>query len=67
MDTVKNLIEKQGVEVTDVNSDGASVLTRMFGLIQLGDFVSYYLAVLNEVDPTPVEVIEALKKILAGK
>ncbi len=39
----------------------------MFSLIQLGDFASYYLAVLNEVDPTPVEVIESLKKALAAK
>jgi len=67
MDIVKALIEKQDIEVIDVKSMGATPLTRMFSLIQLGDFVSYYLAVLNEVDPTPVEVIEALKKKLAEK
>jgi glucose/mannose-6-phosphate isomerase len=67
MDTVRKLIEKQGVEVINVSSSGATPLVRMFSLIQLGDFVSYYLAVLNEVDPTPVEVIEALKKTLVKK
>ena len=67
MNIVKSLIEKQGVEVVDVESSGASSLIRMFSLIQLGDFISYYLAVLNEVDPTPVEVIEALKMMLAAK
>ena len=36
----------------------------IFSLIQVGDFTSYYLAVLNEVEPTPVEVIERLKKQL---
>jgi glucose/mannose-6-phosphate isomerase len=65
MDIVKELIEKQGVEVIDVYSLGESALVRMFSLIQLGDFVSYYLAVLNEVNPTPVEPIETLKKTLA--
>jgi glucose/mannose-6-phosphate isomerase len=36
----------------------------MFYYIQLGDFVSYYLAILNQVDPSPVTIIEALKKHL---
>ncbi|HFE52881.1 MAG TPA: bifunctional phosphoglucose/phosphomannose isomerase, partial [Bacteroidetes bacterium] len=41
---------------------GTSVLARMFSLIVLGDFVSYYLAILNRVDPTPIENIDLLKK-----
>lgn len=67
MDIVKGLIEERGIQVVDVESRGDSSLTRMFSLIQLGDFVSYYLAVLNEVDPTPVKVIETLKGMLSGK
>ena len=35
--------------------------------IFIGDLVSIELAKLNEVDPTPVEVIENLKKELGGK
>ena len=66
MDIVKGLIEKLGIEVIEVHSEGSSSLSRMFGLIQLGDFVSYYLAVLNEMDPSPVKVIEELKNKLAG-
>lgn len=34
-------------------------------IILFGDFVSFYLAMLNRVDPTPVEPIEQLKKELA--
>ncbi len=67
MDIVKGLIEQRGVPVIDVESKGDSPLTRMFSLIQLGDFLSYYLAVLNDVDPTPVKVIETLKNMLSGK
>ena len=33
----------------------------LYGLI-LGDMVSYYLARLHDVDPTPVEVITEFKK-----
>lgn len=67
MNIVKEIIQKQGVEVIDVMSRGSSDAARILSLIQLGDFASYYLAILNEVDPTPVEVIETLKNALAEK
>jgi len=44
---------------------GKGKLARMFSLIYLGDLVSYYLALLNQVDPSPVACIENLKKELA--
>jgi glucose/mannose-6-phosphate isomerase len=65
MNIVKSIIEQAEVPVHDVHSFGERPLERMFSLIQMGDFVSYYLAVLNEVDPTPVEAIETLKQKLA--
>jgi glucose/mannose-6-phosphate isomerase len=65
MEIVKELIEKQEVEVIDIRSEGADRLQRVFSLIHLGDFVSFYLAILNNVDPTPVEAIESLKNELA--
>jgi glucose/mannose-6-phosphate isomerase len=37
----------------------------MFSLIQLGDFASFFLAILNKEDPTPVKVIDLLKNELA--
>lgn len=43
---------------------GESRLARMFSTIHLGDWVSYYLAILNETDPTPVERISYLKNEL---
>ncbi len=65
MDIVKGIVEKQGIDVVDVIAFGSSQLSRMFSLIQLGDFASYYLAILNGVDPTPVAAIETLKKALS--
>ncbi len=65
MEVVKEIIEKLKVEVIDIESCGENLLSRMFSLIQLGDFVSFYLAVLNNEDPTPVKVIDYLKNELA--
>jgi glucose/mannose-6-phosphate isomerase len=64
MDFVKSVVEELEVEVIEIYSRGDTPLERMFSLIQLGDFVSYYLAILNNVDPTPVEVIQRLKRTL---
>ncbi|MBI5266602.1 MAG: bifunctional phosphoglucose/phosphomannose isomerase [candidate division Zixibacteria bacterium] len=65
MDIVHGIVESNGVPVYEIKSSGSSPLQRMFSLIQLGDFVSYYLAILNSVDPTPVDAIEKLKQALA--
>jgi glucose/mannose-6-phosphate isomerase len=65
MNIVKEIIEGHDVEVIEVHSMGETPLERMWSLIQMGDFVSYYLAILNEVDPTPVEAIESLKQQLS--
>ena len=49
-----------------VRSRGQSRLARLFSLVAQGDFVSCYLAVLNEADPLPVPAIEDLKTALAA-
>jgi len=65
MELVKGIVEGLDVPVYELESKGGCLLERMFSLIQLGDFISFYLAILNEVDPTPVEVIDYLKTELA--
>jgi glucose/mannose-6-phosphate isomerase len=49
-----------------VPSRGRSRLARLFSLVVQGDFVSGYLAVLNEADPLPVPAIDDLKTALAA-
>ncbi len=41
---------------------GTSRLARILSLVLLGDLVSIYLAYLRGIDPTPVEVIDAVKR-----
>lgn len=63
--TRESIAQKAGV-VHEAWTDGDSLLARIFSLICLGDFVSYYLACLNAVDPTPVPAIEMLKNKLGA-
>lgn len=43
---------------------GASVPQQLFWSSMFGDFVSIYLALLNGVNPTPVDLVEKFKKAL---
>ena len=65
MKITQGVIEKAGVPVLELTSQGRSPLARLFSTIYLGDWISYYLALLYGVDPTPVKVIEFFKKQLA--
>lgn len=47
--------------ITDVWSRGEGKLARLFSLLQVGDFVSLYLAILNRVNPTAMYNINYLK------
>jgi len=63
MDICKQIMEEH-VDVEEIETQGESLLARMFSIIFLGDFVSYYMALWNRVDPSPVEIIEDMKKKL---
>ena len=65
MNLTQSVIAQHAGEVAELSSQGKSLLARMFSLTHLGDWVSFYLAVLYQVDPTPVEVIQRLKSELA--
>jgi glucose/mannose-6-phosphate isomerase len=57
-------VERAGGPVIRVRARGETRLERVLSLVLLGDLVSVYLAVLEGVDPTPVEPIERLKAAL---
>ena len=63
MDICKQIMERN-IDVEEVNIKGKSLLARMFYTIHIGDYTSYNLALRERVDPTPVEVIEWMKKQL---
>ena len=55
------------VKIVECTSEGKTPLAKIMSMIILGDLVSLELAKLNDVNPTPVEVIENLKKELGGR
>jgi len=48
----------------EIFSTGSNSIERTFYLIALGDFASFYLAMLRGIDPMPVKNIEKLKRKL---
>lgn len=48
------------------SSDAEYLLSRMFEMIYFGDWVSYYLALMRGVDPTPIPTITKLKELMAS-
>ena len=59
-----DILTESGIEFEFIEAEGESRLSQIMSAVILGDYVSYYLAILNQVDPSPVEVIERLKERL---
>jgi len=67
IEITRKVLAEHTAHITEVWSEGTSLLARIFSLVYLGDWISYYLAILHRIDPTPVEVIDYLKDELAKK
>jgi glucose/mannose-6-phosphate isomerase len=65
-DLTRELIKGKAGVLHEVWSEGNTRLARLMSLIYLGDYVSLYLSYLNGVDPTPVKVIDYLKRELSS-
>jgi glucose/mannose-6-phosphate isomerase len=64
-DVTREVLSREGVSAEEIYGHGDTTLAQMLSLIHFGDYVSFYVAMLNEVDPTPVETIAFLKQRLA--
>ena len=65
IELTRGLIEAEAAGTYRVESIGQTRTERLISLVLLGDLVSVYLAVLREVDPTPVPDLDRLKSALA--
>ncbi|RLC45403.1 MAG: glucose-6-phosphate isomerase, partial [Candidatus Cloacimonadota bacterium] len=45
----------------EVSTDGKQLMSKLFSTILLGDMITYYLAILNRVDPSAIKYIDYLK------
>ena len=59
------LLAKAQIKHELVEAIGATAIAQVMSLILFGDYISFYLAILNRVDPTPVDSIDFVKKYLA--
>ncbi len=64
MDIFADLMKKLGSNTDFVEVKGGSPIFKIFSTLLLGDWVSYYLALENNIDPTPVKIVEDFKKLL---
>jgi len=61
----QEILTRRGIACEAIEARGESPLAQMLSAIHFGDYVSYYLALLYEVNPTPVRIIDYLKERLA--
>ena len=55
----------QGIATDIIEASGDSPLAHMWTALHFGDYMTYYLAMLYEVDPTPITVMVEFKKALS--
>ena len=65
MEICRDYFEKRSTHIIDIVAEGASLLEQYYYLIHLTDWISYFLAKENQIDPDPVEAIAFLKEELA--
>jgi len=65
MEICREIFEKKSNPIIDVVGEGASLLEQYYYLIHLTDWISYYLAKENGVEPDPIESIDFLKSELS--
>jgi glucose/mannose-6-phosphate isomerase len=57
----------EGLNTDFIDAQGSSCLAHQWTALHLGDYLAYYLAILYEIDPTPIPALERLKKQMAER
>ncbi len=61
---IKNYFDSNGIEYKDIFSFSGNILTKLINLIYLLDYSTIYYAILNGIDPSPVQSIDFIKEKL---
>lgn len=56
-----------GFDIVDAEMKGSTAIEKMLYGIYLADYVSYYLAIASEVNPTPTEMVKRLEEWIIEK
>jgi len=65
VDKTREILMLEGLGTDFFNARGETRLAQMWSTILFGDYVSFYLAMAYDTDPTPIPPIAALKESLA--
>lgn len=65
-EVMKSVVAEKGLVSEIVDLEGENAFTKIFQSLYLADFTAYYLAEKNQVDPTPVDMVEKFKKLLVA-
>ena len=65
-EALEELLDRIGVRQRILTGCAANPLVQLLDMMVLGDYVSYYLALLRGVDPSPTPTLEGLKRRAAG-
>ncbi len=57
----KQILSDNGIEFLEFFVEGETLTEEIFSLIYLGDMISFYLAILQDTDPTPISFINFIK------
>lgn len=63
-DITTKFLQKKGIEIEIIDIPQGEIMYRLFASLTLCDWTSYYLALEYGIDPTPVKMVEDLKKKL---
>ncbi|HFC36188.1 MAG TPA: bifunctional phosphoglucose/phosphomannose isomerase [Candidatus Moranbacteria bacterium] len=64
MEVMAKLLKKNNLDSEIIDIEGGEIVEKVFSTLYLGDWVSYYLALEYETDPTPVQMVEEFKKLI---
>ena len=65
MEISSSLLESIPDNQLYISQSGANKIERVIKLIHYTDWISYYVALLNNVDPSPVNRIQEIKSLIA--
>jgi glucose/mannose-6-phosphate isomerase len=64
LQALQNIFKKEKIEFLGIYTDGKTLMGKMFSTILLCDMITYYLAILNRVNPSAINYIDYLKKTI---
>ena len=59
-----DIFSQDGIQCESVMAKGDNLLSQIWTTLHLGDYVSFYLSVLYQVDPTPILALQNFKKAM---